>query len=91
MASVRRRPAGRAPLRRVDDGVQRQRTDELARGRRADRARAASTSRRSLRDADIETVLAELDRELVALAPVKTRIREIAALLVVDRLRRRPA
>jgi probable Rubsico expression protein CbbX len=41
-----------------------------------------------LRTADIETVLAELDRDLVALAPVKTRIREISALLVVDRLRR---
>ena len=33
-------------------------------------------------------MLDELDRELVALAPVKTRIREIAALLVIDRLRR---
>ena len=41
-----------------------------------------------LRDADIETVLGDLDSELVALAPVKTRIREIAALLVVDRVRR---
>jgi probable Rubsico expression protein CbbX len=41
-----------------------------------------------LRDADIETVLAELARELVALHPVKTRIREISALLVVDRVRR---
>jgi probable Rubsico expression protein CbbX len=38
--------------------------------------------------ADIEAVLAQLDRELVALAPVKTRIREIAALLVIDRMRR---
>ena len=37
---------------------------------------------------DIEGVLDQLDRELVALAPVKTRIREISALLVVDRLRR---
>jgi probable Rubsico expression protein CbbX len=37
---------------------------------------------------DIEQVLAQLDRELVALEPVKTRIREIAALLVIDRLRR---
>ena len=36
----------------------------------------------------IEEVLAQLDEELVALAPVKTRIREIAALLVIDRLRR---
>ena len=41
-----------------------------------------------LREADIETVLRRLDEELVALEPVKTRIREIAALLVVDRLRR---
>ncbi len=41
-----------------------------------------------LRDADIEAVLGELDRDLIALAPVKTRIREISALLVVDRLRR---
>jgi probable Rubsico expression protein CbbX len=41
------------------------------------------------RHADIEGVLDQLDRELVALAPVKTRIREISALLVIDRLRRR--
>jgi probable Rubsico expression protein CbbX len=41
-----------------------------------------------LRDLDIEGVLGQLDRELIALAPVKTRIREISALLVVDRLRR---
>ncbi|MDP9345781.1 MAG: CbbX protein [Actinomycetota bacterium] len=38
--------------------------------------------------ADIEEVLAQLDRDLVGLAPVKARIREIAALLVIDRLRR---
>ena len=38
---------------------------------------------------DIEPVLAELDRELVALGPVKSRLREIAALLVVDEMRRR--
>jgi probable Rubsico expression protein CbbX len=37
---------------------------------------------------DIEGVLAQLDKDLVALVPVKTRIREIAALLVIDRLRR---
>jgi probable Rubsico expression protein CbbX len=37
---------------------------------------------------DIEEVLAQLDADLVALEPVKTRIREIAALLVIDRLRR---
>ncbi len=33
-------------------------------------------------------MLAQLDSDLVALAPVKRRIREIAALLVIDRLRR---
>ena len=35
----------------------------------------------------VHAVLEEIDRELVALAPVKKRIREIAALLVIDRLR----
>jgi probable Rubsico expression protein CbbX len=35
----------------------------------------------------VEAVLDELDRDLVGLAPVKQRIREIAALLVIDRLR----
>jgi probable Rubsico expression protein CbbX len=33
-------------------------------------------------------VLDQLDRELVGLLPVKTRIREVASLLLVDRLRR---
>jgi probable Rubsico expression protein CbbX len=37
---------------------------------------------------EIGAVLDELDAELVALQPVKTRIRDIAALLVIDRLRR---
>ena len=37
----------------------------------------------------VREVLDELDRELVALAPVKARIREIAALLVIDRMRER--
>ncbi|MGH9222341.1 MAG: CbbX protein [Acidimicrobiales bacterium] len=36
-----------------------------------------------------DEVLERLDHELVGLAPVKTRINEIADLLVVDRLRRR--
>ena len=35
----------------------------------------------------IKEVLDQLDRELVGLAPVKRRIREIAALLLVDKLR----
>jgi probable Rubsico expression protein CbbX len=40
-----------------------------------------------LADSQVEEVLAELDRDLVGLAPVKARIRDIAALLVMDRLR----
>jgi probable Rubsico expression protein CbbX len=40
-----------------------------------------------LADSQVEAVLDELDRDLVGLAPVKQRIRDIAALLVVDRLR----
>jgi probable Rubsico expression protein CbbX len=39
------------------------------------------------RQTDIDAVLGELDRELIGLAPVKTRIRETAALLLVARLR----
>ena len=35
----------------------------------------------------IESVLDELERDLVGLAPVKSRVRDIAALLVIDRLR----
>lgn len=40
-----------------------------------------------VRDSRVHEVLEELDRELVALEPVKQRIREVAALLVIDRLR----
>lgn len=38
-------------------------------------------------DSQVREVLDELERELVGLTPVKTRIREIAALLLIDRLR----
>ena len=41
-----------------------------------------------LKDSKVDEVLAKLDRELVGLTAVKERIREIAALLLVDRLRR---
>src|SRR5215475_6777532 len=40
------------------------------------------------RDSHIGEVLDELERELIGLEPVKRRIREIAALLLVDKLRR---
>ncbi|HSF48693.1 MAG TPA: CbbX protein [Burkholderiales bacterium] len=43
----------------------------------------------AFRDSHVEEVLDKLDRELVGLVPVKTRIREVAALLLVDRLRRK--
>ncbi len=39
-------------------------------------------------DSGVEAVLGKLDAELIGLAPVKRRIREIASLLVVDRVRR---
>src|SRR5689334_2916538 len=39
------------------------------------------------RESRIGEVLAELDRDLIGLAPVKTRIREIAAHLLVERAR----
>ncbi|HVW70044.1 MAG TPA: CbbX protein [Steroidobacteraceae bacterium] len=42
----------------------------------------------AFRDSHVAEVLDELDRELVGLVPVKSRIRDIASLLLVDRLRR---
>jgi len=36
----------------------------------------------------IQEVLDELDRDLIGLVPVKTRIKEVAALLLVHRLRK---
>lgn len=42
-----------------------------------------------LRNSQIDEMLEKLDRELVGLAPVKTRIRETAALLLIERLRRK--
>ncbi len=38
---------------------------------------------------DVDAVLNRIDSDLVGLVPIKTRIREVAALLLVDRLRRR--
>jgi probable Rubsico expression protein CbbX len=50
-------------------------------------ARTARSVAEVLADSQVEQVLGELDRDLVGLAPVKARIRDIAALLVIDRLR----
>jgi probable Rubsico expression protein CbbX len=43
---------------------------------------------RELSEGSVDAVLDELDQELVGLHEVKSRIREIAALLVIERLRR---
>jgi probable Rubsico expression protein CbbX len=40
------------------------------------------------RDSGVAGVLEALDRELIGLAPVKARIRDISALLLIDKLRR---
>jgi len=48
---------------------------------------SARTVGEVLAASQMEDVLAELDQDLVGLAPVKTRIRDIAALLVIDTLR----
>jgi probable Rubsico expression protein CbbX len=44
---------------------------------------------REFAETQIDEVLERLDQELVGLVPVKTRIREIASLLLVERVRRR--
>jgi hypothetical protein len=40
------------------------------------------------RESNVREALDALDRELVGLVPVKSRVREIAALLLVEKLRR---
>ena len=45
--------------------------------------------REELAAVGIEEILTQLDRELIGLKPVKTRIREIASLLLIERIRKR--
>ncbi|MBR1225022.1 CbbX protein [Bradyrhizobium sp. AUGA SZCCT0176] len=45
--------------------------------------------REELEAVGIEEILTQLDRELIGLKPVKTRIREIASLLLIERIRKR--
>ena len=47
--------------------------------------------RREFEAVEIASILAQLDRELIGLVPVKTRIREIASLLLVERIRQKMA
>ena len=64
----------------MDDGL-------TALGKETDK-QAEIDVKQALRDSNVEEVLDDLDRELVGLQSVKTRIREIAAFLLVDRMRR---
>ncbi|MDQ6435397.1 CbbX protein [Mesorhizobium sp. LHD-90] len=50
---------------------------------------AAVDLREEFESSGVKDVLAELDRDLIGLAPVKKRIRETAALLLVERARKR--
>ena len=52
-------------------------------------AEAAVDLRKEFAEVGIGEVLDQLDRELIGLKPVKTRIREIASLLLIERLRKR--
>src|SRR3982074_761357 len=45
--------------------------------------------RREFNEVGIGEVLDQLDRELIGLKPVKTRIREMASLLLIERIRKR--
>jgi probable Rubsico expression protein CbbX len=60
---------------------------ETASGSAAVSTPAPQTIGEVLAASQVEAVMDELDRDLIGLAPVKQRIRDIAALLVVDRLR----
>jgi probable Rubsico expression protein CbbX len=50
-------------------------------------AQQAHTVAEVLQQSQADAVMEELERDLVGLAPVKARIRDIAALLVIDKLR----
>ena len=45
--------------------------------------------RKEFEAVDIASVLGQLDKDLIGLVPVKTRIREIASLLLIERVRRK--
>ena len=81
ISRVRDRPARRRALLELSVPMNSRECRATPGRRRIDRGR------RSPRVAASSEVLDELDRDLVGLAPVKTRIRDIAALLLVDRLR----
>src|SRR6201991_675686 len=58
----------------------------------ADKPPVASIDlRKEFESVEIASVLGQLDEELIGLAPVKTRLREIASLLLVERIRQKMA
>jgi len=56
-------------------------------GSAATQARDAHTVREVLAESHADAVIEEIEADLVGLAPIKARIRDIAALLVIDKLR----
>jgi len=63
-------------------------TENMAAHSRDEAASEAVDLEAEFNASNVQEVLDKLDRELIGLKPVKTRIREIAALLLIDRLRR---
>ncbi len=64
-------------------------TKDFAETGGADLARSAAIDlRREFEQVGIGDVLAQLDHELIGLKPVKTRIREIASLLLIEKVRK---
>jgi probable Rubsico expression protein CbbX len=77
--------AGGGPARgggRAREGQPRQRTELLA-------PDATVNFAAQRRDAEVDDLFAALDRELIVLVPVKKKVEQIAALLLVDRARQR--
>ena len=61
----------------------------VAREGNGDSAPSSIDLRREFEAVEIAPILAQLDEELIGLVPVKTRIREIASLLLVERIRQK--
>jgi probable Rubsico expression protein CbbX len=75
---------GTAP---ATDGKPSQAAEAVGNAAAPDAAPLPRTVAGVLASSHVEDVLDELERDLVGLAPVKQRIRDIAALLVIDKLR----
>ncbi|MFZ9408276.1 MAG: CbbX protein [Burkholderiaceae bacterium] len=76
-----------APLYRIPGPSTEAATTAESGASQAEAAPPPRTVAQVLASSQVESVMDELDAELIGLKPVKTRIRDIAALLVIDRLR----